>query len=66
MEASVPLGQGSAITAKRVGLMPASLKTPDTLQAGVWHGLLQQAYSLIDEISVHGIQKPFWALCRLG
>ena len=60
MEASVPLGQGSAITAKRVGLMPASLKTPDTLPAGVWQDLLQHAYSLIDEISVHGIQNPFW------
>ena len=60
MEASVPLGQGSAITAKRVGLMSASLKKPDTLPAGVWQDLLQHAYSLIDEISVHGIQNPFW------
>ena len=40
--------------------MPASLKTPDTLPAGVWQGLLQHAYLLIDEIEVHGIQKPFW------
>jgi hypothetical protein len=60
MEASVPLGQGSAITAKRVGLMLARLRTPDALPAGVWQGLLQHAYSLIDEIAVHGIQNPFW------
>ena len=39
--------------------MPASLKTPDKLPAGVWQGLLQHAYSLIDEIAVHGIQNPF-------
>jgi len=40
--------------------MPARLRTPDALPAGVWQGLLQHAYSLIDEIAVHGIQNPFW------
>lgn len=40
--------------------MAIHLKTPDSLPVGVWQGLLQHAYSLIDEISVHGIQNPFW------
>ena len=40
--------------------MAASLKTPDSLPEGVWRGLLQHAYTLIDEIAVHGIQDPFW------
>ena len=40
--------------------MAIHLTTPDSLPVGVWQGLLQHAYSLIDEISVHGIQNPFW------
>jgi len=40
--------------------MTENLKTPDLLPDGVWQGLLQHAYSLIDEIAVHGIQNPFW------
>jgi predicted nucleotidyltransferase component of viral defense system len=40
--------------------MAIQLKTPDALPDGVWQGLLQQAYSLIDEIATHGIQNPFW------
>lgn len=36
------------------------LKTPATLPGGVWQGLLQHAYALIDEIDAHGIQNPFW------
>ena len=40
--------------------MAIHLKTPDSLPVGVWQGLLQHAYSLIDEISVHGIQNPYW------
>jgi hypothetical protein len=38
------------------------VKTPATLPDGVWQGLLQQAYALIDEIAAHGIQNPFWTL----
>ena len=40
--------------------MASHLKTPGSLPDGVWQGLLQQAYSLIDEIATHGIQNPFW------
>lgn len=59
MEACVPLGQGFAFTTGRMGLMSASMKTPAAFPNGVWQGLLQHAYSLIDEIEVHGIQNPF-------
>lgn len=41
-------------------MMTSTLKTPDFLPDGVWQGLLQQAYSLIDEIGTHGIENPFW------
>lgn len=41
-------------------MMTSTLKTPDFLPDGVWQGLLQQAYSLIDEIATHGIDNPFW------
>ena len=34
--------------------------TPDSLPGGVWQGLLQHAYVLIEEIAAHGIQNPFW------
>jgi len=40
--------------------MAFSLKTPNVLPGGIWQGLLQHAYSLIDEIAAHGIQNPFW------
>lgn len=60
MEACVPLGQGFAFTTGRMGLMSASMKTPAALPNGVWQGLLQHAYSLFDEIEVHGIRNPFW------
>ncbi len=40
--------------------MATNLKTPQSLPGGVWQGLLQHAYSLIDEIAAHGIQNPFW------
>jgi len=36
------------------------LMTPDSLPGGVWQGLLQHAYALIEEIAAHGIQNPFW------
>jgi hypothetical protein len=44
--------------------MSASLKTPAVLPDGFWQGLLQNAYALIDEIAVHGIQNPFWTFAR--
>jgi predicted nucleotidyltransferase component of viral defense system len=40
--------------------MASHLKTQGSLPDGAWQGLLQQAYSLIDEIATHGIQNPFW------
>lgn len=40
--------------------MATPLKTPAILPEGVWQGLLQHAYALIDEINAHGIQDPFW------
>ncbi len=40
--------------------MAENLKTPDALPEGVWQGLLQHAYSLVDDIAAHGIQNPFW------
>jgi predicted nucleotidyltransferase component of viral defense system len=41
--------------------MSASMKTPPSLPNGAWQGLLQHAYSLIDEIAAHGgIQNLFW------
>jgi len=40
--------------------MATKLKTPDSLPGGVWQGLLQHAYALIEEIAAHGIQNPFW------
>jgi predicted nucleotidyltransferase component of viral defense system len=40
--------------------MATSLKTPSALPDGIWQGLLQHAYSLIDEIAAHGIPNPFW------
>jgi len=40
--------------------MASRLKTPDSLPGGVWQVLLHQAYSLVDEIAIHGIQNPFW------
>jgi Nucleotidyl transferase AbiEii toxin, Type IV TA system len=60
MEACLSLGQRSAVTAQRVGLMSENLKTPTVLPHGVWQVLLQHAYTLIDEIAVRGIQNPFW------
>ena len=27
---------------------------------GVWRGLLQHAFSLVDEIALHGLPQPFW------
>lgn len=36
------------------------MKAPDILPHGVWQGLLQHAFTLIDEISLRGIQNPFW------
>ena len=40
--------------------MATKLMTPDSLPGGVWQGLLQHAYVLIEEIAAHGIQNPFW------
>lgn len=40
--------------------MATHLKTPAILPDGVWKGLLQHAYALVDEIDAHGIQDPFW------
>ena len=40
--------------------MAAELKTPDSLPDGVWQGLLQHAFVLIDEIAAHGLTNPFW------
>lgn len=39
-------------------MMTSTLKTPDFLPDGVWQGLLQQAYSLIDEIATHASTIP--------
>lgn len=38
--------------------MVTNLNTPDSLPDGVWRGLLKHAYSLVDEITTHGIQNP--------
>lgn len=35
---------------------------PRKLPAGVWQGLLAQAFRLIDEIGAHGTSDPFWTL----
>lgn len=35
-------------------------KTPAALPNGVWQVLLPHAFSLVDEIAVHGIRDPFW------
>lgn len=43
--------------------MVTSMKTPAAMPNGAWQGLLQHAYSLIDEIAAHGIQNPF---CTFG
>ena len=40
--------------------MSRSLKTPSELPDGVWQTLLPHAYTLIDEIAVHGVTNPFW------
>lgn len=34
--------------------------TPENLLAGVWTGLLQHAFRLVDDIHRHGIKDPFW------
>lgn len=34
--------------------------TPENLQSGVWIGLLQQAFRLLDGIHNNGIKAPFW------
>lgn len=34
--------------------------TPETLPPGVWIGLLQQAFRLLDDIHSNGIKAPFW------
>ncbi len=35
-------------------------KLSDSLPAGVWQGLLQHAFTLVDEIASHGVADPFW------
>ncbi len=40
--------------------MAAVLKTPDSLPGGVWQGLLQHAFVLVEEIAAHGLKDPFW------
>ena len=40
--------------------MERAFKTPAKLPGGVWRVLLQQTFSLVDEISTHGIKDPFW------
>ena len=54
------MGQGTAFPASRVGVMATHFKTPNPLPAGVWQGLLQHAYALVDEIAAHGLKDPFW------
>ena len=34
--------------------------TPENLPPGVWIGLLQQAFRLLDDIHSNGIKAPFW------
>ena len=34
--------------------------TPENLPSGVWIGLLQQAFWLLDGIHNNGIKAPFW------
>jgi hypothetical protein len=40
--------------------------TPENLPSGVWIGLLQQAFRLLDGIHNKGIKAPFWTfgLCQ--
>lgn len=40
--------------------MTSAYKTPGVLPDGVWQVLLPHAYTLIDQISAHGIPDPFW------
>jgi len=40
--------------------MAQQLGAPASLPDGVWKVLLQHAFSLVDEISLHGIADPFW------
>ena len=40
--------------------MTSAYKTPSVLPDGVWQVLLPHAYTLIDQISAHGIPDPFW------
>lgn len=37
-----------------------SVTMPVDLPSGVWTGLLQHAFRLVDDIHCHGIQNPFW------
>ena len=40
--------------------MAAQPHQPERLPKGVWRGLLQHAFSLVDEIALHGLPQPFW------
>ena len=40
--------------------MTAHPHQPVDLPDGVWRGLLQHAFSLVDEIALHGLPQPFW------
>jgi hypothetical protein len=54
------IGRAICIRPEVCGREATPLKTPHSLPQGVWQGLLQHAYLLIDEVAVHGIQNPFW------
>jgi hypothetical protein len=40
--------------------MSAGDQTPSDLPLGIWQDLLRHAYTLIDEITRHGISDPVW------
>lgn len=40
--------------------MAAHPHQPVDLPDGVWRGLLQHAFRLVDEIALHGLPQPFW------
>ena len=40
--------------------MAAHPHQPVDLPDGAWRGLLQHAFSLVDEIALHGLPQPFW------
>ena len=54
------MGARFGLTARGVGVTEPKPKLSDSLPAGVWQGLLQHAFTLVDEIAAHGVADPFW------